>query len=459
MKSFFLNSVLPELFLNPDLTKEFYLPFNISGILIAVERQMCRPVWITTSLLHLTGKEVFLEKKSMPRVDFLINNQIIPNFTYGDFTKQIDLTKAKGIEVRAEFSEPKDLDHEPHVSIQLEYEPRFLPVFKKNKVVSHVLFYLEAKKEDRKFLFNQQRSMIEEIDKLKTINHQLLSFNKHPVIEVNGYLKIENFNKGLELLFPNLKNHRKSNFLDLWSQTNQTKIAEKLYLVRISQEEELLVFEEMNAQIKKLKLKFHNIHRPNTNNSSILISIENLNQDNDRNKELTKKAFLLQCTQMLSFELEENEANFLRKSSQYIVQHFDLNAMYFLEFNQISTQKTLISFPKTKEEGIAYKTYQSHQTHFLPVTKRNIKHVLSNKVFSEETNLAMVFEESQYLLGVPIYEQDSQIGIMVYPCTSKKIDIDAVYQLYSLTTIFYKIYSYQNRLNGSALAIPFNLVN
>jgi hypothetical protein len=406
---------------------------------------MYRPIWITTSLLQLTQNEYLIDKKSIPKIDFLISNSIVPNFTQENFIKYIDLTIKKGSEVTASFSNLENWNDDTN-SIELEFEPKFLPVYKKNNEVSYVLFYLEPIKEDKKFSFNQLEILIEEIDRVKSLNKQLFLINKVPIVEINSYLKIENYNASLEILFPKLKDSKKNNFIDVWSYKNQSKIAETLYRVRITQEEDLVVFEEMDNQLKKIKLKFQNIPKTDKSPSAILVSIENLNHQNDKDKELTKKGFLLQSTQMLSFELEDSEINFIKKSSTNIIQQFDFNGMYFLEFNQEQDEKKVITFPKSKKELITLATFQSHELNFKPVIKRNVKYVLSKKIFSDGTEFEKQLLKSLYLLGIPLYEQDKQIGIMVYLCDSKKIDIDSAYQLYSLTSIFYKIYNYQNKL-------------
>jgi hypothetical protein len=446
MKPFYLNTILPELYLNANLTKQFYLPFNVAGILILVEKKMYRPIWITTTLLELTKKEFLIDKKSIPKIDFLIKNTIVPNFTQENFIKYIDLAIKKGSELAADFSNLENWN-DVNNSIELEYEPKFLPVYKKKNEVSHILFYLEPINEDKKFSFNQLEILIEEIDRVKSINKQLFSINKLPIVEINSYLKIENYNTSLEILFPKLKDSNKNNFLDIWSYRNQSKIAETLYRVKITQEEDLVVFEEMDNQLKKLRLKFQNIPNTDKSQSSILVSIENLNHENDKDKELTKKGFLLQSTQMLSYELEESETNFIKKFSNYIIQNFDFNGMYFLEFSQESKEKTIITFPKSKKEYINLDTYQSHELNFQPIIKRNVKHVLSKKVFNEGAEFEIQLLKSQYLLGIPIHDNELQTGVIVYLCDSKKIDIDSAYQLYSLTTIFYRIYNYQNKLS------------
>lgn len=451
MKSFILNSILPDLYLNADLTKEFFIPFNVPCILIFVETQIYRPIWITTTLLQLTKNESILEKKNILRIDYLIQNNIITDFTLEDFRKNIEIAIQKRKEIKADFSHLKNSDNGKETSIELEFEPRFLPIYKKTGKVSYVLFYLEPITGEKKINFNQQQLLLDEIETLKTLNTQLLSINKLPIIEINNYFKIETYNNGFEILFPKIKDLKNNNFLDLWNHRNQTKITEKLYLLKMTKEEELIVFEEMSDQLKKLKLKFQKIQKADKTKFSTLISIENLNQENDKDRELTKKAFLLQSTQMLSYALEECETKIISRSSHFIIQNFDFNGMYFLEFDQESTEKLLTSFPTTTKEPISTDIYNSHKTYFQSVIKRNIKHVLKSKIYSEETEFIFLVGKSNYLLGIPIYNQDKQIGIMVYLRESKRIEIDSAYQLYSLTTIFYKIYKYQNIINGRSI--------
>ena len=443
MNVFYLNTILPDLFLNENLTKQFYLPFNVAGILIVVEKKMFKPIWITTSLLQLTQKETFTEKKSIPKIDFLIKNEIIPSFNLANFTKFIEIAVATKNEVKGEFLQNDEINKN---TIELEYEPKFLPIYRKGNEISHVLFYLEPIKEESKFSFNQLEILSEEIERVKSINKELFTINKFPIVEINKYLKIENYNASFESLFPKLKDSKNNNFLDFWTFRNQSKIADCLYKVKINQEEELIIFEEFENELKKLKLKFKNNKNFNNYNCSTLVTIENLNLENEKDKELTKKGYLLNLTQVLSYELEENEDNFLFKTSQYIINNFDFNGMYFLEFNQESKEKFLITFPKIKKEQISLESYKLHETNFKPIIKRNLKRLSSKKFFNEGSEFEIKLLKSPYLLCIPIYEKDNQKGVMVYLCDSQKIDIDSAYQLYSLTTILYKIYKYQNIL-------------
>lgn len=445
MNVFYLNTILPDLYLNKNLTKQFYLPFNVAGILIVVEKKLFRPIWITTSLLQLTQKESFTEKKNIPKIDFLIKSGIIPSFTLLKFKNYVETATATRLEIKGEFSKNEESSENTNL-IELEYEPKFLPIYRNGNEISHVLFYLEPIKEDKKFSFNQLEILSEEIERVKSINKELFTINKFPIIEINKYLKIENYNTSFEYLFPKLKDSKNNNFLDLWTFRNQSKIADSLYKVKINQEEELIIFEEFENELKKLKLKFKNNKNFNNYNCSTLVTIENLNLENEKDKELTKKGFLLQLTQVLSYELEENEDSFISKTSQYIINDFNLNGMYFLEFNQKSKEHYLISFPKIKKELISSETYQLHEINFNPIIKRNIKRLSSKKFFREGNEFETNLLKSPYLLGIPIFEKDIQRGVIVYLCDSHKIDIDSAYQLYSLTTILYKIYKYQNLL-------------
>jgi hypothetical protein len=68
-------------------------------------------------------------------------------------------------------------------------------------------------------------------------------------------------------------------------------------------------------------------------------------------------------------------------------------------------------------------------------------------VFNQEIEYHYSIRRSTYLLGIPLYEGKIQLGVMVYLCDSKKMDIDSLYQLYSLTTLFFKIFIYQSKLS------------
>lgn len=443
MKPFYLNTILPELYFDADLNKQFFMPFNIPGVLFSVEKNTCKPVWVTTTLLQLTKKEAYIEKKNILKLEFLVENKIIPNFECESFKNLIEETINYEIGIKGKFSEWANQNE----NIKSKYEPKSIPLFKKNKKLTHVFFYLEAIEEQGYFNFTKIEELTEELEKSQSLNRYLLNSNKNPIIEINNQLKIEYHNKAFENFLPKNKNINRANFLTLWNLKNQSKIIETIYKVKITQEEELIIFEELDDRLKKLKLKFKNIQVEESQNSLTLISIENLNEENDKDKELTKKGYLLQSTQMFSFELEENDSDFFRKTSQYILKNFGLSGMYYLDLMQDTKEKSYTIFPKTQKEFISYEIFQAHKANFYPIIRRNVKHVLTTKVYGDEIKYNNIIKLSLYLLGVPIYEGKIQKGVMVYLCENKKIDMDTLYQLYSLTTIFYKIFQYQNRLD------------
>jgi hypothetical protein len=444
MKTLYLNTILPELYFDTDKNNQFSLPFNLPGILFSIEKKVLRPVWVTTSLLKLTSKEVYLEKENILKTDFLIDNQIIPNFNHEDFQNHLKEVITHEIGIKGQFSEWENQDE----TIKNKFQPKFIPLFKKNKKLNYVLFYLEEIEKEQYFNFSKIEELSEEIEKSKTLNNYLLNLNKNPIIEINSDFQIEYYNHAFEKFFPKNKNINRINFLSLWSVRNQSKIIETIYKIKITEEEELVIFEETDDRLKKLKLRFKNIQIDESQNFLILISIENLNEENDKDKELTRKGFLLQSTQMLSFELEENSSDFFKKTSQYIIENFGFSGMYYVDLFQDSKEKTCTSFPKTQKELLNYGVFQAHKANFYPITRRNAKHVLTAKVFDNEIKYNnLIIKMSPYLLGIPLYEGKIQKGVMVYLCENKKIDIDSLYQLYSLTTIFYKIYQFQTKLD------------
>ncbi len=444
MKPFYLNNLLPELYFNSDYKTPFQLPFNIPGVLILAESY--KPIWITTKLLQIVQKEGYIEKSSIPKIDFVIENKIIPNFTSQDFKSWINKTVKSKKEVLGEFSKP-DIEIGIHDHLRDIYQPIFLPLFKKNGVVSHVLFYLNPFDSSTELIKKGPDHLFEELEKIKRVNEKLFENHSLPILAVDQYLKITSHNKRSEALFPKLSNSRKRNFLDLWSTRNQPKLAEFIYKTQSTIEEELIVFEELDDRIKKLRIKFQNIAPRPLESSSVLVSIENLNLANDKENELTRKGFLLQNTHFFSSELENDEENFIKSCSSSLIKNFELNGMYWIDFNQETKEKYMISFPKKKKEIISFAIYQAHLTAFSQIFKRNIKQITSNKIFGTEIEYNYFLRNSSYLLGVPIHTGEKQTGVVVYLSDNKKTDLDSLFQLYSLTSIFYKILSYQMKLN------------
>jgi hypothetical protein len=445
LKPFYLNNKLPELFLNQEMSKHFLLPFNVAGALFLVEKQKYTPLWATTSLLQLTNKDIWIEKKSKPKLEFLIENKILPGFTLENFKSWINHSIKEGREIHANYSHIES-ESTTSDSIESEYYPKFIPLFNNEGNSNHVFFLLEPKNKTLTTTFNKMNELLEEIDAIKNINKQLLEANKIPSMEVNCKLKIEYFNKSVELLFPEKKLSRCKTFLDIWNIKNKTKVLEAFYKTQNSKEEELTIFEELAGKINKIRIHFKIISTAANSNSKTLVTIENLNLENDTSKELTKKGFLLQSTQVFSYDLEDDEINFIKKSSTYLLQNFELKGMYLVDFKQQKKVKTLITFPKKSNEAISQSIFEEHLSNFKPILKRNVKHVLTDKIFDQEMEYPNNLRKSMYLLGIPLYEGETQVGVMVYPCDSKKIDIDSLYQLYSLTTLFFKIFNYQNTL-------------
>lgn len=444
MRTFYLNNQLPQLYLNSKFNTPFQIPFNIPGALVLAED--CRPIWITTKLLQIVQKEGYLEKSNVPKIDFFIENKIIPNFTLNDFDFWVNKAIKSKKEVVAEFSK-SDNDDERQAYLRQAYRPSFLPLFKKNGAISHIFFYLNSIDGFPELMQNGTEFLFEELERLKNLNEKLFENHSLPMIAIDQYLKITSHNKKSEILFPKLSNPKIKNFLDLWSSRNQSKLADLIFKKQESEMEELVIFEELEDRLKKLRIKLQNVSPSKVEPSSKLITIENLNESNEKENELTRKGFLLQNTHFFSSELEEDELNIIKNCSSSLIKNFELNGMYWIDFNQEAREKHMILFPSKNEEKISFAIYQAHVTTFSQIFKRNVKQIASNKIFGNETNFNYTLRNSSFLLGVPLYVEDKQTGVMVFLSENKIIDLDLLFQLYSLTTIFYKILSYQLKLD------------
>jgi hypothetical protein len=447
MSTYIQNNTFPKLYLDIYQKKEFYLPINLNGVLFEIVNRY-KPIWITSSLLELTNNNNIRNKKEIQKIENLIQLKIIPNISIVDFKKFIAETINKKSKLKGTYSVVENLEN-VYNQISLEYNPVFIPLFEKSQKLSHVLFYLEPILEDNSFKFDQFEILSKEIIKVKTLNNLLFAISTPPLIELNNYLEIINFSKPLEEIFIQLKDSKTTKFLELWSSPNQRKIADIIFKVQDILSEELIIHQELNNILVKFKLKFIRIIRDKKENNSTLISLENTDQDLVKDKELAHKAYLLQSTQMISHELEEDENLFLIRYSNYLMMNYGFNEMHLLEFDQKSNEKILISFPDLNEEIIPSELFDLYKTHFSGIIRRNLKHILRSKILTEDQNTKTNLSNQIYLIGIPLYNQNQQTGVMIYRCESKIIDIESSYQLYSITNIFNKIYNYQSRLKKS----------
>jgi len=137
-----LPSISPELYFNKENTIEFMIPLKIAGILISIANEDYKPVCITENLLKTTNNSNCLNEKMIWNLNLLIEKSIIPNYSYVDFMMEVKETRLKEDELIGKFTEKSKLKFYDD-EIKNNYQPKFVPLYRKNKKISFIYFYLE----------------------------------------------------------------------------------------------------------------------------------------------------------------------------------------------------------------------------------------------------------------------------------------------------------------------------
>lgn len=438
MRSPFLRSNSPELYLDNNATIEFQIPFNIGGVLISLKSQSYKPVWVTSDLLRISDTQEFLERKTINDIDFLINNSIIPNYSLTDFRRSLRETYINNVTVFGYFSEKNSVKKYKD-EINLTYRPVFIPIFKRNFRMSHIFFYL--KKHQSKIFPLQISDLKINIEREERKIEALFQLSNKSILEINNKLQIERYNNEASKLFPEINKSKINLFLDLWNSKNKEKIVWAMEHTKNLIEQEIELFVEINKTIKKLKLKIINVSPSLSLEMNFLVLIENLNQEQEFNKELTRKSIFIQTINDLSNEIETNNDDFIGRYIKNILLLFDFKEMFLFSYSEKEDDSIIEILSQNKRIRSNIQEYEAFNLTFQTIPKRSIKKISINKFKKNHRIESNLFSEINNLFGVPLYNGDIQIGAMVYSSQRDKLEIDENYLLYSLTTIIFKYYS------------------
>lgn len=438
MRSPFLNNISPELYLDNNATIEFKIPFNIGGVLISLKNESYKPVWITSDLLRISDTQEFLKRKTINDIDFLINNSIIPNYTISDFRRSLRETYIKNKTVFGYFSERNSIKGYKD-EINLTYRPVFIPIYRKNLRINYIFFYLEKYQSKKPTLeIHDLKINIErEERKIKA----LFQLSNKSIIEINNKLEIEKYNSEASKLFPEINRKKKKLFLDLWNLNNKERIVWALQSSKHLIEQEIYFFEEINKSLQKLKLKIINIANTSSSEMNFLILIENLNEEQRLNKELTRKSIFIQTINDLSNEIETNNDNFIDRCIKNLILFFDFKEIFLFPFKEKGDDLIIKILIQNRTINPSTEEYDAFRQTFQNIAKRSIKRISINELKKNYRVGLNLFSGTNNLFGVPLYNGDIQIGAMVYSSEREKLDLDETQLLYSLSTIIFKYYS------------------
>jgi len=433
-----LPSISPELYFNKENTIEFMIPLKIAGILISIANEDYKPVCITENLLKTTNNSNCLNEKMIWNLNLLIEKSIIPNYSYVDFMMEVKETRLKEDELIGKFTEKSKLKFYDD-EIKNNYQPKFVPLYRKNKKISFIYFYLEKITiyKTITILNNFQKILQNKEEKI----NRFFTIYEHPLLEINEKLRVVNFNEESLTLFPKIKKRGgERNFLDIWNSENKKKILNAFEIVKLLKKKEIFLFEEINNEIKKLKVIIINLNDDYSTEMNMLISIESLNTKNEVEKNLYRKSILLQVPNDLSHEIESNRNSFLTNYVKKTLHSFSLNEMYFIPFSENQEHYFIQTFSSMKKITITKEEYELYFNSFTPILKKTIKRIPFNSV-SKLFNITTESDlEAGYLFGIPIYQGNNQIGVMIYHSEKMEIEIDESILLYSMTIIIYQLF-------------------
>ncbi len=435
MRTYYLDTNIPDLYLDEEAQTPFMFPFNVAGILFKIEKGNYKPVWTTSDLLKMVGKDNPEKKLGRTSLKSLIDHKILVGYDLTGFRHALEEVIQKKKEIQTFFP-----SKEFGTKIPVNYFPFFTPLFQKKKGLSHVLFYLDnilERKVSQKFdSLKSKRNVV-----VKGINsyHVLMDKFEKPIIEINNHMQIDKFNSKAKELFPILKHGK--NFLDLWNRENQLILINALETIENDQEISFICFEKIQRINIKLKVSLINLSQ--NHSIGFLAILENLNTSTNLEREITKKGMLLHLTQAIGQDLEHSNQDFIVKTYKNILEAYDFNGMYWLPFFQDQDHAHLTLFPKQETIPIDQEVYTKHYKEFKNLSKGYIKRIEIEKILPEDFISHIDNKKSKYLIVVPIFEEDMITGSLVYLGRTKIMDIDLYNHLYSLSVLYHKIMIYR----------------
>jgi|GEM_PF-6095931 len=435
MRTYYLDTNIPDLYLDEEAQTPFMFPFNVAGILFKIESGNYKPVWTTSDLLKMVGKDNPENRLGRTSLKSLIDHKILIGYDLISFRHALEEVIQTKKEIQT-FFPSKEFD----TQVPVNHFPFFIPLFQKKKGISHVLFYLDdvlEKRVSKKFerLKSKKNGIVKGINSY----HVLMDKFDNPIIEINSHMQVDKFNSKAKELFPLLKKGK--NFLDLWNRENQHIFINALETVENDQEISFICFEKIQRINIKLKISLINLSQ--NHSIGFLAILENLNASTNLEREITKKGMLLHLTQAIGQDLEHNNSDFIIKTYRNILEAYDFNGMYWLPFSQDQAETSLTLFPKQETIPIKEDIYNKHYKAFKNLSKGYIKRIEIEKIIPQDFLPTIDQKKSKYLIVVPIYNEDMVTGTLVYLGKTKIMDIDLYNHLYSLSVLYYKVMLYR----------------
>lgn len=435
MRTYYLDTNIPDLYLDEEALTPFMFPFDVAGILFKIENGNYKPVWTTSGLLKMAGKDNPSIKTGRTSLKSLIDHKILIGYDLMSFRHALEEVIQNKREIQTFFP-----SKEYQTKIPTNHFPFFLPLFQKKKGLSHVLFYLDNILEKRiyKKFDNLKAKKSGNIKQTNSYNILMNKFEK-PIMEINSHMQVEKFNSKAEELFPTLKKGK--NFLDFWNRENQQIFINALENVENGNEVSFICFEKI--QRVNVKLKVNVINLSQNHSIGFLAILENLNMSTDLEREITKKGMLLHLTQAIGQNLENNNQDFIYKTYKNILEAYDFNGLYWIPFFQEKEKCEVTLYPKQEFIPITNEIYAKHYKAFKNLNKGYIKRIEIEKIIPEEFISIIDNKKSKYLIAVPIYEEEVIMGTLVYLSKSKIMEIDLYNYLYSLSVIYQKVMTFR----------------
>lgn len=448
MKTYYLDTTIPELYHDEEFETQFILPFNIPAILFKLENEEWKPVWITSTYLKLVGKDNPTKKTGRTSINSLIKNNIITGFeinTYNDILREVQSQRR---ELKISF---QNQQHETRIYKNLINA--FRPLFHKRKGISHIIFYLNNyKQKNTSLYFNNTIKEKKELNKSRIYYDKLFNNYGKIIIEIDNQYKITKLNNKAIETFPSIKINK--SFIENWNEENQSIFYNSIKLLKTNKEVYFTCFEKVNNKSIKLKIKLIGLNYESTN--SYLVFVENLNTSMEMEKELNKKGMLLQLTQIIGQNLEKNNNEFLKQTFKNIIFTYDFNGLYWLPFYQKENNKKITVFPNQQILPIHKEIYDSHYESFKNLNKGYIKRIEIDRIYQNNKIEGFDLTRSQFLIVVPIYEENVMVGTMNYLSNTKSMDIDLYSQLHGISVIYCKLMIFQSLFQRNLSEINYN---
>lgn len=426
MRKILINSKTNQLYLDEGLAIPLSIPFNLPAALFTREGEKFKLVWITTTLLEASGKEEYLKKRIILKWEFLITNEIIPNYLPEDFLRQLhESIQYKKLLVGNFSSISEEADQ-----FTSHFIPHFLPLYSEPITPTHVLFFISG----NKYLLDySQINFLTYKDRFDKFEDILLENNPKATIQFNSLYRISKVNNKARKLFPKLGIKKGLYFTDLFSKKNLSAIFSAIDKIKIIRNEkiELQIFEEFDNDVIKLNLTFYFLFEDTERSSHFFCSIESLNEYLTLEKELTKKIFLLGSYEKLIDEISKSDDISIHAIEKIICNTFDFTCILFWN----KTDNALFFISNGAYIGTNSCPSEFIQKHFSSITPNNFKIKNASREETDNPLFKPIFKGIKQFIGIPIYEDENQLGTIIYLTDRIKFDIELINPLQGITKL------------------------